>query len=395
MKKKILFCIHALGGGGAEKVLINLIKGLDSNKYEITLLTIVNSGIYVKDIPQYVKHISLFTFRKKNNADSGDQKDDGSGSLLAHAGKLKMKVADVYSLFWRFVSPRFLYKLVIKEKYDVEVAFLEGPSTKLISGSQNDGSHKVAWIHVDTQQEGKSHTFYRTKREEIDTYSRFDQIIAVSNRVRNSAADYLGIDQSDIFVLRNPIDVDEIREKASQPLRSAPVSHGAIFCAIGRLCNQKAFDRLIEASSILRNEGFIFTVWILGEGPNQESLDRLITSLNLVDMVYLLGYKNNPYPYMKHADAFVCSSLAEGFSTTATEAASLGKPIITTDCAGMDELGQLYDGVEIVQNSIEGLVSGLRGFLLHKRFSGHFKDGSSFGMAETIDAICEQVLDVE
>lgn len=91
----------------------------------------------------------------------------------------------------------------------------------------------------------------------------------------------------------------------------------------------------------------------------REKLEKLIMDNHLSDVVFLYGYKENPYPYIKSSDVFICSSYAEGFSTVVTEALILGVPTVTTDCAGMRELlGDSHYGL-IVKNSEEGLLEGI------------------------------------
>ena len=101
-------------------------------------------------------------------------------------------------------------------------------------------------------------------------------------------------------------------------------------------------------------------LYLVGDGSERSGLERLIAEKKVGDKVKLLGFKSNPYPYLKSSDVFVCSSYAEGFSTVVTEALILGIPTVTTECAGMRELlGDSEYGL-IVENSTKGILDGLR-----------------------------------
>ena len=129
---------------------------------------------------------------------------------------------------------------------------------------------------------------------------------------------------------------------------------------VGRLENQKGYDRIIKVLAKLKREDYKFHLKILGEGSERDRLEDLITQNELKEYVELTGFTDNPYPYVKNADLFVCSSRSEGYSTVITESLILGTPVITTDCSGMREL--LKDGEIglIVENESEKLYSGLK-----------------------------------
>ena len=101
--KKILFFIDTLGYGGAEKVLINLVNNLDKSRYDITLMTIFDEGVNKKYLEKNIKYKSIFKKIFRGNV-----------------------------LFFRMFTPEFLYKLFIKDKYDILVSYLEGNTTRIL-----------------------------------------------------------------------------------------------------------------------------------------------------------------------------------------------------------------------------------------------------------------------
>lgn len=154
-------------------------------------------------------------------------------------------------------------------------------------------------------------------------------------------------------------DEKEILEKAERPVPFKRKGTGALLVAAGRLTRQKGFDRLIEACRLLRNKGYSFELWILGEGPERGSLEELIQRYRLDDRISLCGFVENPYPCIKKADILVCSSRYEGMSTVVTEGLILGKAIVTTACTGMDELLGKSGGGVITKDNEKALSEGI------------------------------------
>ena len=117
---------------------------------------------------------------------------------------------------------------------------------------------------------------------------------------------------------------------------------------------------MLRVAHRLQEENVSFELWILGDGPERKNLSNYIDRHGMGAFVHIWGFLKNPYAYISKCDLFVCSSLAEGFSTAATEALVLGLPIVTTDCAGMKELlGDDSCGI-IVDNNEDALYLGLK-----------------------------------
>ena len=137
---------------------------------------------------------------------------------------------------------------------------------------------------------------------------------------------------------------------------------------------------------------------IIGEGPDYDILQKRIIENGLKNIVNLLGFKSNPYPYIQSSDVFISSSRAEGFSTVASEAVILGKPCIVTDCSGMRELfGIKGEYGYIVENSEDGIYNGMKAFLMNKRLIEIYGEKSiqnrkRFNIDETIKSFKRNVL---
>ncbi len=359
-KTKILFLIHTLQVGGAERALVNLVNNLNPEKFDITVMTVIDTGAFRNKLPNRVLYKTIIKFPLKNNSKNNIQK---SGNLLSRTSKLKNIAVKLYQFGWKHINPQKIYKKFITEKYDIEVAFLEGITAKIISHSNNPNSKKIAWIHVDLLNERKSEKFFNTKTEEKTTYQKFDQIVAVSNTVKAQFEKKFQYNPQKIAVCYNLIDSSKIRKLSNE--KSIPKKRFTI-CTVGRLSMQKGYDRLLQVIKKLNYDNIKFDLWIIGEGAEASNLQEYITKNHLTN-VKLLGYKANPYPYIKTADLYVCSSRAEGFSTTVAEAIILGTPVVTMNCSGMHEiLGNSEYGI-ICNNSTFALYKALKKILQNQK----------------------------
>ncbi len=335
MKKKILFCIFDLNGGGAEKVLVNLLKQINPAKYEITVLALFGVGPNVAGLPSYVKFKCIFRHQFR-----------GLTTLM------------------KLLSPRMLHRLFIKDKYDIEIAYLETSPTRIISAAP-EGVRKACWVHIEEKDKYTFSSTYRNYSEMLDCYNRYDHIAFVSKK----AMDLFSINHPEIDVEKSVIynvNVDdEIIEKGDEPITES-LPDCINICSIGRLCEQKGYDRLLNVVYRLNSDGLkdAFHLYILGKGEQYDMLSSYMREHNLSN-VTLMGFQSNPYKYVSKMDLFVCSSYREGFSTAVTESIILNVPVITTDVSGMDEI--LLDGEYglIVPNDTDALYNGLKDLIMH------------------------------
>jgi len=345
--KKILFFTNGLYGGGAEKVLQTLLHYIDKSKFEITLYSLRQeklNNLFPKDIT-YRYIFSSYP--------------EQSSFLRKILVKCKNKI-----LLWIYYhcSPRIFYKLCIREAYDIEVAFIEGYATRIISGSPNPNSKKTAWVHTNLETNHWTTIAFQNKKEEEEAYAKFYQVISVSQSVQ-ATTEKLFKDINNNITQYNPIDANNIIQLSSQFVPFNESLQRIRLVSVGRYVQQKAFHRLVSITARLIIEGYDIELWLVGEGEQRTALEKQIESLNLKDKVFLTGFQNNPYPYIKNADVFVCSSVTEGYSTVVTEALILECPVVTTDCSGMKEL--LLNGKcgIITENNEEALYKGIKLFL--------------------------------
>lgn len=327
MKKKIIFLIADLGGGGAEKVLVNLVNALPVDKYDVTVRTIFGKGINVSFLAPHIRYSSLFP----------------------------CKMIGGYVLVSKLLPSRWLYKLLVRGKYDVEVAYMMHVPTRAI-GASDSSAKKFAWSHI----LHITSNAYRSKKEFLNSYRNFNGIAFVS---RDGLNDF----NENYFhhpygrVVHNVVDSQYIMECGKEDIPFDLDERIINICSVGRLSSQKGYLRLVKVLGELHAEGFKrWHLYLIGKGEEQDAIVSIATDLGISHLVSLLGFHSNPHKYVSKMDLFVCSSETEGYSTAVTESIILGVPVLTTDCSGMNEIiGDSGAGM-VVPNSNDGLKDGLR-----------------------------------
>ncbi|MBR3584863.1 MAG: glycosyltransferase [Oscillospiraceae bacterium] len=303
------------------------------------------------------------------------------------------------SRLMKLLTPEQLHRLCVKEHYDIEVSYLEGPSARVISGCQSRDTKLVSWIHVEQHTMKKLAAAFRSEKEARYCYERFDQTVCVSQFVHD---DFCGIldYQKPCRVLYNTVESESILE-AAQDAAPELLDDGKIrMVAIGTLKESKGYMRLLSIVRRLKSAGCSVHLYILGEGPLRQKMEGYIQSNRIEDAVTLLGYRTNPYAYVAKCDLFICASFAEGFSTAATEALIVGTPVCTVDVAGMKEmLGEHNEWGVVTENTEDALYQGIIDLLNQPEKLVYYaeqakKRGKSFSTEKTVLAVEEMLLEL-
>lgn len=330
--------MYNLAGGGAERVLVDLLDEIDYKKYNVDLLLIREEGIYIYDINKNVNIKSIFSY---NNS-------------------LKNKIFNyIKSLLYKY-CPKFFIGNIIGKKYDVEISFLEGETSSLLLYSKNKNSKKVAWVHTDLEKVDNLNVIQEKK-----IYNLADTVICVSNDCKDSFLKLYPEYKEKIKVIYNLINKSRILKLGNKKEVNLPSSNYIL--SIGRLTKEKRFDRLIKAYKLLVDDGIKQDLIILGEGNLRKSLENLVDELNLNERVFFPGFTKNPYYWIKNCNLFVLSSDLEGLPLVISETMMLGKAIVSTDCVGSTELlGNGEYGI-ITRKDVESLKLGIQSLLLDEK----------------------------
>ena len=351
---KIIFGITGLTIGGAERVLVDLVNKL-SYDYDITIFTLYAKGELEKELNENVKLKSLYNKPYKELSKLGQK-------LFAPLKVLLLK--------------KSIYKKNIKNDYDVEIAFLEGPITRLFS-VKNEKVRKIAWIHNDISLVfGQGVKSKIKKHLDEKVYDKYNDLVFVSKDNLdkfNKTYTNLKIGEEHKKVIYNYIDKERIIKKSNENIDVAFDKNSINFVTVARLVYQKGIDRLIKVHQKLIEGGYKHDFYIIGDGPEKEKLEKLIKENNVEETFHLLGQKENPYPYVRQSDYFCLLSRFEGYGMVLEEAKILEKNIIITDTAAREAV-EGYSNKYVLENTEEGIYNGLLKVLEENMKNGKDKE---------------------
>lgn len=369
-RRKVLFLIESLAGGGAEKVLTTLVQHIDKDKFDVTVCAISGRGKYEEEIRRCVRYKAILQ----------EPLDGGVVARLVYVLK--------HHFVYKWLPLSWVYRLFLPQDNDVEVAFVEGFTTKLLGHSLNKKAIKYAWVHMDLYSNYWTGNVFGSVEAEENVYRQFNKVLCVSRTAAEGFRRRFQGANVELSVVYNPIDSEGIRTMATDTKKET--RNFVRLVTVGRLEYQKGYDRLVQIVNRLVEDGLKLELWILGVGSQRDWLEQYIAEHNLAEQLKLLGFHSNPYKYMAQGDLFVCSSRCEGYSTAVTEALILGLPVITTECSGMAEL--LKDGEcgMITANDDEALYVGLKTLLEDAALREHYRQkAKERGKDFTVESLME------
>ncbi|MDQ3776532.1 MAG: glycosyltransferase [Pseudomonadota bacterium] len=316
-RRRVLFVMPTLRGGGAERVMITLLCHLDRARFQL-VLAVVDSleAAYRADVPKDVEFIDL------------------------RCTRVRYALPKIMRLIWRS-RPDVVFSTL--GHLNLALAMLRpllpngvryiGREGCVVSETLTEYTHPRLWAWA-----------YRR------FYARFDVVVCQSLDMRDDLVGHFAFPPVKAVIIHNPVDIERIRclaadvssrdhEPAAWRTETAP--H---LVAAGRLSRQKGFDLLIEALALC--DGRQPRLTLLGEGPLRAALEELARQRGVAERVRFAGFQKNPYPFFVRADAFVLSSRYEGFPNVVLEALACGTPVIAMPSpGGVAEIAELAGGV--------------------------------------------------
>jgi glycosyltransferase involved in cell wall biosynthesis len=326
-----------LGGGGAEKILINLACGMTSQGDAVDIVLSQATGKNLEQIPTRARLVDLHAHRT-------------ASSLHALA---------------RYIRERRPRAIICFQDHATVIALwartLAGVPTPLVGTVHN------TWSRLLANGKFKTRVLARCARH---AYRKVESVVAVSEGAADDLAATLRLSREKITVIYNPVITPEMFQKSKESVEHPWFAPGCppVILGIGRLTRQKDFPNLLQAFAQARRE-MPCRLMVLGDGEDRDALTTLAASTGFVEDIALPGYAENPYKYLANAAVFVLSSLWEGLPTVLIEALALGIPVIATNCeSGPREI--LQDGLygELVPTADSpALAAAIEYTLLHKR----------------------------
>ena len=379
--KKILVVYQSMVIGGSTTSLISFLNSIDKKQFDIDLLLSENKGDLFDKIPDGVNVLPQGRYNISK--------------------LLKLIVSMFHKEFYRILFYRLFVKKKkstimqlnaynavsfsrrIKKKYDVAIGYMELWPDSYVLSNRIKADKKVIWIHTDYLNAGLDF------RVDKPYYKKADKIVLVSNdclkNFQHECAEY----SSKAVVVENILDKSFLKTRSKE--YKIEVNNSAMnFLTVCRLdVYTKGLDRLVNVASRLKNDGYEFQWYVVGDG-DIDCLRKMCLECGVDDRLIFTGHKSNPYPFFTACDCFVLPSRYEGKPMVITEAQMLALPAVVTEYATARD--QIKHGVEglVVNNSEDGLYSGLKRILDAQEVLKQFAHNlliKDFDYKETIEKI--------
>ena len=353
----LVFYVDVLVVGGIEKVLIELLKNIDSTKFKVTLLIGYKMDELEKlkgDIPEninveYVFHERFYTSLKKKK-------------IMGRLNKLEKVLFESYSLLRKLVLKNRIKKMIKDKDILIDYDMTLSPFINELN------IRKAAFCHFSLKNYNRG-----IKRRQIRLGKRlalYNKVFVISGEMEKEAIEMFPFLSDRVVKLYNSFNIDKIKEKAATPIEIKD----KYILAIGRLEEtQKDFTTLIKGYAQVANL-IDEKLYIIGDGRHKEILQNLAKELGIEDKVVFLGFISNPYPYIKSASLFIHSSKFEGLPTVLIEALILEKIIIATDCpTGPKEiLNNGKNGILVNVGAPDEIALGIKKVLLDREDTSEY-----------------------
>lgn len=395
-KKSILFAIHNLDAGGAQKSLVSLLNSLPLEKLKVDLMAIDPTGIFKEQIPLQVNFV------------------DAPKELICKTTKIKSK------RFWQYATPKlFLLKLWtilrnhlrskkskshmshdqfynfvwrnnipnLDRKYDIAISYLDSMNYYVIDHVK--AKRKILWCHSDYNK-----LEYKAEYDE-KYYREAYKVCTISDICKKSLVENFPNLKDKFEVIENISSARIINAQAKMYEEMERAGDGFAkdryfkIVSVGRLSKEKGFDYAVDAAKNLKAKGFLFSWYVLGEGPLRKSLEEQAENSGVEGIIKFIGVRSNPYPYIKNADLYVMPSRYEGKSIALDEAKILCKPIVVTNYPTVnDAIEDGHNGciTEISADSIaNGIMRVANDNQLQKRLIKNLQDEDCSNEKQVID----------
>lgn len=295
MRKRIMFVVPKLTGGGAEKTVANLSKSLNHDKYDISIVVMQDT----------------------------EKKYDYAGELIVLKSKRK---SGLLKIIYTLSLVRELKKIKKERKIDIAISFLTYADIINIL-SRTSEKTIISIRNMDSMLLGNKVLF------NIEKYccKKADLIVAISKKVQDDVFVNFGVNKNKTITIYNPCVISKSEENF--------VTDDDFIVCVGRLTYQKGQWHIIKAFSEIEKVFPNLKLYILGEGEYKDKLFDLVSLLQLEGKVIFSGFVDRPLDYVRNSKAFVFPSMYEGLGNSLLEAISCGTPIVSSDCdAGPREI---------------------------------------------------------
>jgi len=349
-KIKVIFLANKLGGGGAERSLLEVVKSLDRSRYDTELWRLSSENFYPDYLDDLNKSEVLPSFERSQKSTLRIKRCNSSlPRYLSSAGASRF-IIDGLRLYDRL---RHLLKIT---KYTPILVSSQLSMNACASVLQWLCSYRVPVIFIEQNEPYWRYTFGEpshlrdlalTKIRNL--YPRANHVIAVSRATKLSLVARFGIDCNRITVIPNPVDIKRVQLHLNQPPPEHPFYKGRapILLCTARFSSQKNHQLLLRSFALVRTR-IPAKLILLGHGEFREMIKRSIQEMNLVNDVAIIDFQHNPFSYVAHSSLSLLSSYCEGHPLALLESLACGIPVVSTNWKG---------ATEIVRHGVNGIIS--------------------------------------
>lgn len=320
--KKVLFYNGSLRMGGIERVLVEVLQNIDRSKMSIDLMIedgIKGLNVFEKDIP---KDIKIYYLKSEELI----QKTD-----FYRKNKKNIFYKIMYNIMMNYegyIKRKNLKKMIKGKSYDVVIDFDMGLSKHI---DLIKAEKKIAWIHASIKNWYEKESKIRRLEKRLEKYGK---VVTICDEMKNETGKLLPNIKNKLVRIYNPFNFDRIKNLADDYENiNMSLYNQAYIISIARLTlRQKDFFTLIKGFKLVKKYGFKEKLYILGDGPDKEKIQKMISEEKMENEIFLLGNVKNPYPWIKNSKMLVHSSKYEGLPTVLIESLILDKIVISSRC---------------------------------------------------------------
>lgn len=321
--KKVLFIIPSIWTAGTNSALSSLLNNIGDKEYNIRVFPVTLYGR--RDLPYSSLLLPKNRLLSAYFADL--KKSEGIDIVLVFVLKSLKKICSILKIDLFAPIAKRAARQLSNQHFDTVVGFMEGAATELASFVE--AGRRISWVHCNYDK------YLPSNQSEEDIYSRFNVIVNVSAFTTTIFRNRYPALANNVICINNLVDEKRIQNLSRNEIDYLPEDESQFtIISVGRISPVKRFSFIPSIVWELLNKG-VNVKWLI-IGPNQDAdetarLKANVEKYNVEKAVRCLGLKDNPYPYFKKANLYVCLSESEACPMVFIEARLLGLPILSTD----------------------------------------------------------------
>lgn len=385
IKKRILILGSDMEIGGAERALLGLLDAIDTDLYEVDLFLLRHQGPFLRLIPSKINllpespqysdiGVPVVEVIKKGHLMMALSRVIGKINAKIFIKKNNLPRLNSVENQYSFLYTKWILPTISEKEYDLTIAFT---IPYYLATEKTNSKKTIAWLHTDYRcVEGNT-------KKELRVWDKYDYIASISSDVTKAFLSKFPTLEEKIVEIENIVAPGIIRKQANlfDANLEMPDEPGIYkLLSIGRFCDAKNFDNIPEICSHIIALGGKVKWYIIGFGGDEALIQSKIREYDMEDYVFILGKKENPYPYIKACDLYVQPSRFEGKAVTVREAQILNKPtVITNYPTAASQINDGQDGIIVPMDNLncaKGIYDVMKNTILQQKLIDFMKNSN-------------------